>query len=760
MIFIQYGARLRARDMRRALLGTACAMVSAGAALAQAAAPPADAGAIKEVTVTARHRNESLQTVPIAVSVVDGDKAALKNLNDLGDIATSVPSVDFRTGASNKDRTLFIRGVGTITTSPGVEPSVSTVVDGVVLARPGEATFDLSDLDRVEVLRGPQGTLFGKNASAGVINIITKNPTADPHGYIDGAWYEGNEYRLKAGASGALIADKLEGVVSVFDGKYDGNVRNAYNGQKINGYDHQGGRIKLVATPIDKLTITVGADYTHSLEKVPTGVFASTNRITYPTGVVVANPTLASALANSGVTASADNRTVSNNLVSTVHDRNAGFSGQIDYDLGAGYKLTSITGYRTWRNTQEQDYDQLSKLTTSFPQGADRGDLYFNQTSEELRIASPKGGLIDYVAGVYYLHAFDREIYERDISTLSGATQTNTTGIAHYGTTGNNYSVFGEANFNLTKSLRLIAGYREIWDTLDFHENRVSTSAVAVTGVRPNFSASGSTDATGYSDRLGVQYDLTSQVHTYFTYSRGYKGPAFNAFFNMQATDTKALLPETSNAYEIGLKGRFLDGRVQANLAGFITDFDNYQANFTDTVGGALVTRLINAGSVSTQGIEGDVTARPIDNLNITFAFARTDAKVDQFNCPVGAPTSCNINGQTLPFAPKWKLNTEADYTIPLRGPFDVGLEADYGWQSRTQYSLGETQDTIQAPYGILNGSVSLIGRQGWRVQGLVKNILDQHYSSYLAYGNLGGVVRWVPRDDNRYFGIDVRKDF
>jgi iron complex outermembrane receptor protein len=143
------------------------------------AASAADAGTqVDQVVVTARHREESLQNVPISIAVVNGDAAAAKNLNDIADISALVPSVDFRTGASNKDRTIFVRGVGTISTSPGVEPSVSTVIDGVVLARPGQATEDLLDIDHIEVLRGPQGTLFGKNASAGVINIVTKSPTS------------------------------------------------------------------------------------------------------------------------------------------------------------------------------------------------------------------------------------------------------------------------------------------------------------------------------------------------------------------------------------------------------------------------------------------------------------------------------------------------------------------------------------------------------------------------------------------------------
>ena len=253
-----------------------------------AAASPTPVGA--DVMVTARRREESLQKVPIAVEIVSGAQARAQNLNDIQDISTAVPSIDFRTGASNKDRTLFIRGIGTISTSPGVEPSVSMVIDGVVMGRPGMATPDLLDIDHIEILQGPQGTLFGKNASAGVINIVTQNPTATPHAFVEGSYFEGNEYRLKAGVMGPIIGDKLEGLISGFYGHYDGNVRDLNDGKLENGYTHEGVRGKLIARPNDTLTLTLGGDFTVSTDTTPTGVFSSLNQIVFPTSAVTIGP--------------------------------------------------------------------------------------------------------------------------------------------------------------------------------------------------------------------------------------------------------------------------------------------------------------------------------------------------------------------------------------------------------------------------------------------------------------------------------------
>nr|WP_272886966.1 TonB-dependent receptor [Phenylobacterium aquaticum] len=700
-----------------------------------------------------------MNSVPIAVTVVSGDQVTARNLNNLGDIAQAVPTIDFRTGASNKDRTVFVRGVGTITTSPGVEPSVSTVIDGVVLARPGQSTLDLMDLERIEVLRGPQGTLFGKNASAGVLNIVTKSPTADTQGYVEAAYYDNAEYRLKASVSGKLM-ENVNGLVSVIGARYDGNVTDGLRGGKINGYSHDGARVKLIATPTDNLTLTFGADFVQGKESTPTGVFVSTNRVAYPTGVVTANPNLAAFLASYGLTASANNKTALAGVGSTVKDRNGGLSLEADYKAG-DYVLTSITAYRYWKNHQLQDFDQLPTLNANFPSAIDNGLVDFKQSSQEFRLTSPKGGFFDYVAGAYYMRAETNEVYRRDLTRIVAGATVADTGTARYGTKGTNYAVYGEGNFNFTPTFRGILGARAIWDQLDYYHARVSTPLVAVTGIRPNHTSSGSTDENSWSGRVGLQYDLKPGSMVYLTYSRGYKGPAFNTFFNMQAIDEIALKPETSKALELGVKGSLFDGKLSGGLALYDTKFENYQANFSDTAGGAIVTRLVNAGKVSSKGVEGDFTARPIDALRIGFSFARTDAKVDHFNCPVGAATSCNIDGQPLPFAPKWKTHTDVQYTIHASDAWDVQLSTDYSWKDKTQYSLGETPDTIQPAYGIWNADVALVGLEnGWTIRGVVKNLTNQHYSSNIAYGSLGGVIRWVPRDNDRYWGVSVRKAF
>ncbi len=717
------------------------AAITLGAMPAFAAQGDEESVSLQAVTVTATRRAESLQKVPVAVSVVDGEQLERDNRNGVASIVQQVPSLNFRTGASNKDTSLFIRGVGTISTSPGVEPTVATVIDGVVYGRPGQATLDLLDLERIEVLRGPQGTLFGKNASAGVLNIVTKAPTEETHGYIDQSYYSGNESRTRFGIGGSLIPDTLKGSLTTLFGSYDGNVDNRANGHEVNGYNRKGVRGKLEFTPNDDLTLTLAADYMQSHDDAPNGVVSK-----------ALTPAFAGALAP--VSASGHSRDIASDYRSHVEDINKGLSAQLDWNLG-DYTLTSITAWRGWNNTQWQDGDRLATITSAFPGTQDKGDLSYDQYSQEVRLASPKGEFVEYVGGLFYMHGKDDETYRRTLVTPTGSQR----GVADY-TTSDSYSAFGETTLNFTSRLRGIAGLRWTHDDLEYDHRRVSTSATTVSGIQPGTRSSGSMDEDGWSGRLGVQYDLSDDVMAYVTYSRGYKGPAYNVFFNMQPRDTDALKPETSNTWEAGIKASAWDNRLTTNVAVFHSEYDNYQANFFDTVANQVVTRLINAGSVSTEGVELDYALQSTQNLKLSGALAYTRARIDQFSCPAGAAASCNVDGKTLPYSPDWKSYVRADYSIPLANGLDVELGTDYSWQSEVQYDISQNPDTKQGAYGIWNASIALADyTNGWRVALLGKNLADKSYSPMLASGS-GYIYRAVPRDDERYFGVQLRKDF
>ncbi|MCB5186097.1 TonB-dependent receptor [Methylobacillus gramineus] len=700
------------------------------------------------VTVTATRREASLQSIPVAVSVLNGQKLEQSNLNSIQTIANEVPSLTFRQQGGNKDSAILIRGVGTITTSPGIEPTVSTVIDGVVYARPGQATLDLMDVERIEVLRGPQGTLFGKNASAGVINVVTKQPSADPHAYVDTSYYEGGEKRIRFGLSGTLVPDLLYASINGLWADYDGNVKNVLGG-RLNGYEREGARAKFLLTPTEDLDITLIADYTHGTNGVSSVPYTS--------------KAASFSQAISPVAASKGNRKVSSDGKNEVTDTNQGVSAQIDWRIN-DYTLTSITAFRTWDNTQNtstsqigNNYDPL-RITATFPASWDRGTLESKQFSQEVRIASPKDKFLEYVAGIYYLKSKTDETYQRTTNLSNGSTLH---GKADYGVESDSVALFGESTLNFTSDFRGIAGLRWTHDELSFDHIRNTDSAGDA--VRASQSLrKGSTSANEWSGRLGAQYDLSKDVMTYATYSHGYKGPAYNVFFNMSDAnnDTEALAPETSNSFEIGLKSALLNNRIIFNVATFYTQYKNYQANVRDTVGTSTVTRLINAGDVSTRGVEFDVNAKATSRLTLSGSLAYVDARVDQITCPINAAAICNINGKPLPFAPKWKSVARANYAIPLSNGYVIDLGTDYTWQSKQQFSLmPQTDETVQEAYGIWNASVALSTQNGWRLALVGRNLLDRSYATTLI-SNGTNIQRFVPRDDARYFGINVRKDF
>jgi len=762
----------RSRFLPRTL-PLAAALIAALPALAQQA--PADDGKLETVTITATKRVQPLQGTPIAISVISGSVLEASNLNSLASITAQTPTVNFRTNASNKDSALFIRGVGTISTSPGVEPTVSTVLDGVVIARPGQATLDLVEIERIEILRGPQSTLFGKNASAGVINIITKAPGKNTEGYLDLSYFQGNERRVRAGVSGELSPGLARASLAVMAAKFDGNVTNVFNNSKVNGYDRKGVRARLDLTPHRDVNFTLIADHSQADDTPPTGVPYDTNVITYPTGVVTANPLYAAAIAP--VVPSPSNRRINSDLNTRVSDTNEGVSAQIDYTLG-GHQITSITALRKWINTQFQDQDRQPGVTRNFVRSHDRGDLDFRQGSQELRIASTESGrFVNYVAGVFYIEGKNDEQYRRDVTRCptsaapalpsgivpcTAATTLQDNGVATYGVRSKSISAFGEGTFNFSPDLRAIAGLRYTEDDLSYYHGRVAT-ATGVPGVAgTRATVTGATSESAISGRFGPQWQVNKDVMAYATYAEGYKGPAYNVFFNMSPTQDNVLAPETSRSYEAGLKMQLLDQRVRLNVAAFLTDYDGYQANVQDLVNGFIVTRLINAGQVQTKGVEVDFAARVTPQLTLNAGVAHTLARVKNFFCPPGATASCDINGKPLPFAPDWKANLRAKYIMPIgqRMAMDFGVDAN--WQSRTNFDLSQQPNSFQPSYAIFNASVGLADNMaGWRVALLVKNLADTSYATFVQNnGGSGFINRYVPRDDQRYAGVTLRYDF
>jgi iron complex outermembrane receptor protein len=730
---------------------------------------------LEAVTVTAQKRKENLREVPVAVTVVTSEVLANANTSNTASLIQMVPSLTFRQGTTNLNSSLNIRGIGTLSFSPGSAPSVSTVVDGVVYAESGMAFTDLLDPARVEVLRGPQGTLFGINASGGVLNIVTTDPTGTEQGYVEGGVYNNNQFRTRGMISGPL-SSTLDGQLSYEYAKFDGNARNYFNGDRTNGFQHGGIRGKLLWKPSDNVTGTFILDYSRANDN------CCGDAIHIVQNTVANSAVRAPSLAP--VNPSATNININNDTLPLTQDTNYGVSAQFDWKLPNNLTVTSISAFRDWFNLQRRDGDFMPNapayVNASVPGGntklADTGTIALKQYSQELRLASPEDQAFKYVLGAFLFHADIHDFFQRkddrcDASTLpplaSGVIPCDATsiyssaiGVEHDKVTRDNYALFGQGTYSFTDGFRGILGARYSFDKLSYSLARVS-SATGYAGIGGNFANSDSTTEGKVSGKVGLQYDLTADNMAYLTYSQGYKGPAYNVFFNMSANNTARLAPETSDNYEVGLKSDLFDKHLELNLAAFYSKYNGFQTNSFVLVNGVIITNLINAGTVSTRGVEADFRARPAAGLMLSGGVTYTDAKIDKFNCPIGAPLTCQYpNGKPLPYAPKYKAVVNASYELQTSLPFAVSLNTNYSWQSSQQMDIGESPYTVQPAYGLWNAGIKFSNNSDtYSVSLVLQNILNKFYATALVPDSATGVVNGVVVPTTTFVRIQTAED-
>ncbi len=812
----------------RGLAGAASLIAIAAPAAAQVqpaspssidAAANSDTATPAEIVVTAQKRTERLQDIPLAVSVVGGEQLGLISRPSVESAVQLVPALNVLKASNTLNQTIFLRGVGTTNFSIAAEPSVSVVVDGVVYARAGEAFGDLVDIDRLEVLRGPQGTLFGKNASAGVLNIVTKMPEFEQFGgnVEASAFSHHGEYRFKAAVNAPLAANAAARITGFYS-NYDGNIRNITTNQWVNGYEHYGVRAQLLVEPSASLRLYAAADYRKGNDDC-CGSVISVGPIDPATGAPSTSPVASVIPTPLG----ANSRTIAENLATETREKSYGVSLQADLTLG-DHTVTSITAYRKYDNFEVRDGDALPGPYVGFAQLHDFGPTRTHTFTQEIRLTSPADKLLSYVLGGYYSNAFSSRSQLRNVINCNAVAGAPTTvaipcgsalaqpstmpvSTVDLGSRLKNLAAFGQFTLSLSNSFRLIGGLRYVHDELSGFHKRTSvglaTNAsglpVTVNGILGNFDqgvydryltlvASGqnpNTAATNavtasngvfyranasndnLSGKAAIQVDLSRDHMFYGSYTRGYKGPAYNIFFNLTGTATNLIEPETSDAFELGLKNTLLQGRMTLNLALFRADYHNFQANNPEIVAGFSIVRFTNAGEVSTKGVELDLTWRPVADLTINGGVAYTKAVVDRFNAPPGAAATAIIpDGTSLQFAPKWKGSLNANYRVRTGGALDVWLGSSMNFQSK-QLSIFSS-DPVQRQFGTIPAYALINAQIGVgdpadrvRVTFQVRNITDKSYPASIGPSLSQRYYRYlIPRDADRYYGVTARLNF
>ncbi|MXP13254.1 TonB-dependent receptor [Altererythrobacter confluentis] len=731
---------------------------------------------VEEIVVTAQKVEENVQDVPIAITAITGDRLAETGTTSLENIGDLVPSVTFRKGTTSANSAIIMRGVGTITFSVAAEPSVSTVVDGVVLSRSGQAFADLLDIERLEVLRGPQGTLFGKNASAGLVSIISKGGTDTLEADLRAEYFEGNEYRLRTSVSGPLSGD-WSGRVTGFYGSYDGNIRNVFFDEDVNGYEHYGAR-GIVDYKGDKARLRLIADYFRANDDCCADVTGATR------GAVL------DAELGFPVALGTDQRTVNHNLITETKDKQWSLTSNLDLDVFDTHTLSVILGYRNWQNTEIREGDFLPRAIVGTAQLHDNGFVETGQYSAEVRLASDPSEAFFYQIGAFYWHSDNKQDFtRRDIvcasSTLpvapSGARPCNLTDTVN--TTfptatsmsdvdSTNFAVFGQSTYRFTDQLSVTGGLRWTRDELDYTHIRApgvnAVTGLPLSGPGVSGNPAGGTIASGgngtntsagsstndnISGKASVQFEPSEDFLFYGSYTRGYKGPAFNVFFNHTAPNNAVPIDEeTSDAFEIGMKSQFWDRRIQLNTALFQATYDGFQANNFILLNGTTITNLTNAGTVRTKGFEVDAVVAPVDGLTLRGSVAYADAKVREFNPNPITGAADARNGTRLPLAPEWSWNVGADYETPVGEAFKIYASTSFSYTGSQFSDLGEGGPIDS--YGIWNASLGIgTADDLYRLTLHARNITDESY----ALLNVGNGQRYqIPRDADRYFGVTL----
>ena len=775
--------------------------VAALPASAQPAASVTDT--LEEVVVTAAKRADNIQDVPISVLAVTRETLERQNIRDFDDLVKVVPSLTITKTSQPGNNSINIRGIGTYAYSIATEPSVAVVIDDVPQAFQAEAFAALADVQQVEVLRGPQSTLFGKSASAGVINITTLPVTDAWTGRADVLFTGDDERRYQATLSGP-IADNLRIRLSGNYSYYRGNVFNLGTNDWLNGTSDTTLRGKLDLTPSDDWDITLSPYYTHQIASCCSGAeyFVSP-------GVTFAKAGIPQSTILQGITPGPNNTLTRMDVDARGNSVDFGSGLRIRHDLGGGFTFLSITSYDHYFLHDLQDTDSsafdFSTLVPQAPAGgsANGGAFKIDSVTQELRLTSPEGDRFQYVGGFYFSRTGSERFFVRGSNTLgtyNGLTSlpsTNSTAYSGYvaHADASNYALFAEGTYGITDALDMIGGLRLNYEAISYNFYDFGNN---VTYGAPDCSTRSSTvtvhtcdDDVALTGRAGFQYHITPDVMAFATYTRGYKGMAYDLTSTLtsrspvasgpltglptaDAVASKQPIPaETVNAYEIGIRNSFWDRRLVWNLTLFDEEFANFQAQSRDLLTGQNV--LNSIGHVHSRGMESEVSALIDPHFTTNFAVTYNLATLDSFPnaaCFGGqtAIQGCvsgqqDLSGKPLFNAPRWNFVLSGNYDIPISGTdLTLSLGASYHWQSKVIYSLLQDTDSVQDAYGTADLSLSLDG-DWWRVTGFVNNLFDERYALTIGRDtqwniNPGGTpatdaFTWKPaRDSFRYFGV------
>jgi iron complex outermembrane recepter protein len=731
-----------------------------------------DSGGLETVVVTARKRSENAQDVPVAVTAIDGAELDSKGISQIQQLEFQAPGLVVNT--PNARQTNFaIRGLGNNPAADGLFTSVGLYIDGVYLDRPGMADFDLFDLDHVEVLRGPQGTLFGKNTTAGAVSFTTQSPDFNYTAKGEMSIGDFGLQQYQALVTGP-ITDTLAFRLTGYDTNRDGYLQDVYSGQDLLSLHRQDARAQLLWKPTDALSLRLIGEYGHENDSTGSAVLYSKGPATSPNPRFVSYDAWAANLGLTPIFNPAALQSSQNGFQKQV-DRQYSLTSLIDWNTG-DFTVSSVTGWRHWSFVPNNDFDWTSADVIRNMGVSD----YVQQFSQELRVASTAGGAFDYVAGAYY---FWRDLLGDSITTYGSQYSTGlgaigvpalNNGTTHtYGTVSNNsYALFAQSTWHFDPRWDLTTGVRE---TYEFGNGTIlRTPFTGGTGAPPATVApySGAISNINWSPSAlaTLDYKPSANILTYGTVSYGEKAGGFNP--TVPQTTTGAILPismlkvqpEKALDYELGVKSELLDRRLIVNLDAYWMEVYDYQANaIVSNSTGALQSVITNVGAVRSRGFEGELTALPFDDLRLNATISYDDAIYQSFvNAPSmqGAATATqDLSGRPVVQVPKWSVNLGATYVQPLSPDINGYIGGDLGFKSSYFGYIDDSPFSRVGGYGVGNIRVGATFRN-FDLSAWVRNVGDAHYYYMIlpAATGSGGYVG-IPAEP-RMVGVTFKASF
>ncbi|MGU2139529.1 TonB-dependent receptor [Pseudomonas aeruginosa] len=732
--------------------------------------------ALGKVTVTARRREEDSQKVPTPITVLGGETLEAQRISRVQDLQQVLPSVNVAY-IHARQSSVAVRGIGNNPASDGLEGSAGIYLDNVYLGRPGMAVFNLLDIEQLELLRGPQGTLFGKNTTAGVLNISTRAPTFTAERTVEVSGGQDGYFQGRGTVSGPL-GETLAGRLSAYRTRDDGYIKNIHDANYLNGGERQGARGQLLFEPNEDFSLRWIADYNE--EDSSNGsmvVYGAAERFWQRAALVGASPLR-----------DPQRRKVNINGRQHVSVHQGGSSLEANWNLAGGYRLTSISAYRYWHFTPAND-EQLNVSAIN-----DTGvEVHDRQFSQEIRLASPTGGAFDYVVGAY---AFRQNLGNKTFTSYGPLADLYLLG-ANLGALNDTYSkangkietdsfaLFAQGTWHLSERLDFTAGLRGTYEEKNAKVERFAPlGGAAVGGVgaavrNGQLGAYDSGDLSQYnfapSALLSLSYQFSDDLLGYASLSHGEKSGGVNlAVGSAPSAGADSLLvgPERANDAELGLKSTLFDRRLLLNANLFWTGIHGYQATTLYQAPGStqLVQVLANAGSVRSRGLEFEATALPLRGLTLNFNGSYNDVTYLSFKdapCPAevstrpGAPSSCDLTGQRVVGASKWIANLNGEYQWRLDDRFQPYVSASYAYRSAAEGTLDNSDLSKIDGYALVNLAAGLrsdLGDGQLDTSVWLKNAFDKDY--YLsAFASINGSYT-ASVGQPRTLGVSLRYDF